>query len=159
MIKSVDWIVEQAKASKLLDPFCLESVDDVVSYGLQDGGYTLRLANEWRVIRRDKRNKIFDPKECDNTIFKDVRFDFIDVFPGSFILAHSIENITMPSDVFGLVCGKSIYSRFGLQILTSIIEPGFSGVFTFGLSNASPLIVRLYAGSGIVHVTFVERGK
>jgi dCTP deaminase len=74
--------------------------------------------------------------------------------PGELIYAHSIESVSMPNDKFGIVIGRSSYSRLGLEVnLTNILhQPGHNGVILFQIKNNSSFRVRIYAEMRIAQI-------
>ena len=68
--------------------------------------------------------------------------------PGCFVLARTMEEVSLPSDLLGLVEGRSSFARLGIAIhLTAPkIDPGFSGAITLEMMNVGRLSVTLRAG-------------
>jgi len=64
----------------------------------------------------------------------------------------------MPEDVFGIAVGKSTYARAGIIVNMTPLEPGWRGVLTIELVNASPHPVKLYIGYGIAQIVFFRGG-
>jgi len=66
--------------------------------------------------------------------------------PHSFILAHTLESVTIPGDLVGLVHGRSRYARIGLSIHVTApkIDPGFSNTITLEMFNHGdiPIVLR-----------------
>ena len=60
------------------------------------------------------------------------------------LLLGSLEVITIPDLVFGLVTLRSTWARFGLISPPTVADPGFSGQLTFELFNSSswPILLR-----------------
>lgn len=66
----------------------------------------------------------------------DVRVDQdIDLGPGGFTLASTVEYFTMPNDIIGIVHDKSTWARLGLAVQNTVIEPGWEGYLTLELTN------------------------
>lgn len=67
--------------------------------------------------------------------------------PGQFVLAHTLETVTLPNDLVGLVEGRSSFARIGVTIhLTAPkIDPGFSGTITLEMANFGKVPVDLRA--------------
>lgn len=86
----------------------------------------------------------------------DVRVaEAIDLRPGGFVLASTVERFAMPLDVLGIVHDKSTLARFGLAAQNTVIEPGWHGYLTLELSNHSDWDhVRLAAGSPVAQIIF-----
>jgi len=67
--------------------------------------------------------------------------------PGKFVLARTLEEVTIPGDLVGLVEGRSSWARVGITIHVTApkIDPGFSGSITLEMFNFSPAKVTLRA--------------
>lgn len=69
--------------------------------------------------------------------------------PGGFLLAHTMERVTLPLDLVGLVEGRSSFARVGVSIHITApkIDPGFTGTITLEMFNFSSIPVELRAGT------------
>jgi dCTP deaminase len=76
--------------------------------------------------------------------------------PGDFALACTLEFIRLPADLSARLEGRSSWGRLGLQIhaTAGFIDPGFSGVITFELSNLGKVPIPLYPGLRIGQLCF-----
>lgn len=65
--------------------------------------------------------------------------------PGDFVLASTVERITLPDDLAARVEGKSSLGRLGLavHVTAGFIDPGFAGQVTLEIANLSPWPIRL----------------
>lgn len=68
--------------------------------------------------------------------------------PGKFVLAQTLERVFIPSDVVGLVEGRSSWARLGITIHITApkIDPGFNAPITLEMANFGSLPVNLRAG-------------
>lgn len=68
-----------------------------------------------------------------------------DLWPGEFLLGHTVEHITIPAHLVGQLNGKSSLGRRGLavHITAGFIDPGFSGQITLELHNCSAMPLTL----------------
>ena len=65
----------------------------------------------------------------------DVRLDQdIEISPGCFVLASTLEQFHMPTDVVGKVHDKSTWARRGVAVQNTVIEPGWTGYLTLEIS-------------------------
>jgi dCTP deaminase len=81
---------------------------------------------------------------------------------GQFVLAQTFEEVCLPSDLMGLVEGRSSLARLGIGIhLTAPkIDPGFKGKITLEMSNNGNAAVELVAGeSRVCQLMFLEISK
>lgn len=112
------------------------------SYGLSEGGYDIRL----------KQNIWFsgnaNPNPCHAI---DGLTDW-----GNFCLASAMEEFEMPEHLIGFVFNKSTWARHGLNVFTTVIEPGWKGFLTLELAHHGPNSLDLPVGTGIAQVIFCE---
>lgn len=71
--------------------------------------------------------------------------------PGEFVLAATLERVTIPADLAGRLEGKSSLGRLGLCVHSTagFIDPGFTGHITLELSNTVTLPIVLWPGMKI----------
>lgn len=81
----------------------------------------------------------------------------IDLLPGQFVLAHTLETITLPADIAARVEGKSSLARLGLltHATAGFADPGFSGQITLELFNLSQENIPLVPGQPIGQLCFI----
>ena len=67
--------------------------------------------------------------------------------PREFVLAQTHETVTMPSDLVGLIEGRSSWARVGVGVHMTApkIDPGFEGTITLEISNVGKMKVELVA--------------
>jgi dCTP deaminase len=68
--------------------------------------------------------------------------------PGHFVLAQTLECVSIPSDLVGLIEGRSSWARVGITIHVTApkIDPGFNAPITLEMANFGNLPVNLRAG-------------
>jgi len=80
--------------------------------------------------------------------------------PHSFLLATTREYLKLPSNVCGMVEGKSSVGRLGLFIQNAgWINPGFNGKITLELYNANSLPIKIKSGMRICQMIFMFLDK
>jgi len=156
-LKPDHWIRWKAEQHGMIDPFFPHMVrDGVVSYGLSSFGYDMRLDGDFKKLSLNTE-LVIDPKRIHENLFDSVYASkSMIVPPNSFILGRSMEYWRIPSDVHGIVVGKSTYARTGLLVNITPMEPGWEGHLTIELSNTTPLPIRVYPFEGIAQVMFFE---
>ena len=93
----------------------------------------------------------------------DVRVEFgiglskLVMAPGH-VLASTFEHFSMPTDVYGVVYGRSTWVRLGLAVTSAVIEPGWRGHLTLGLTNHSARDIVLRVGDPIAQIIFHDVG-
>ena len=77
--------------------------------------------------------------------------------PGEFVLASTLESITLPDDIVGRLEGKSSLGRIGLLIHSTAgyVDPGWHGHLTIELSNVAKLPITLYYKMKIGQISFL----
>jgi dCTP deaminase len=77
---------------------------------------------------------------------------------GEFVLASTLESITLPDDIVGRLEGKSSLGRIGLLIHSTAgyVDPGWHGNLTLELSNVAKLPVTLYYKMAIGQISFLR---
>lgn len=78
--------------------------------------------------------------------------------PGDFILATTMETITIPTHLLARLEGRSSLGRLGIVVhsTASIFDPGWHGVAVLELGNLGRMPVSLYPGMRICALTFEE---
>ena len=107
-----------------VEPFHERSTTNGMTFGLGPSGYDVRIA-QW-----------------------------LDMRPGDFKLASTMERFTMPLDVLGIVHDKSTWARLGIAVQNTVIEPGWHGFLTLELSNHGFERRTIKAGTPIAQIIF-----
>lgn len=122
----------------------------------------LRLGNNFRVFEHSKIPFI-DPtkKDYSNEITQEIKVKKGDPFivqPGDFVLAVTLERITLPSNLLGRLEGRSSLGRLGIVVhsTASVFDPGWDGQAVLELGNLGRIPVSLHPGMRICAMTFEE---
>jgi dCTP deaminase len=81
----------------------------------------------------------------------------VSLSPGQFVLASTVERLTLPHDIVARVEGRSSLGRLGLLIHSTagFVDPGWrDGQITLELSNVAPWALVLHAGMRIGQIAF-----
>lgn len=140
MSQLVDWQIReqlkinQANGINLIEPFTEDR--------LQSASYDLTLGGE---VRNEQGRAWQISEELGE-----------DMEPGRFLLAHTLETITVPAHLCARVEGKSTFARLGLQVHSAgFVDPGFNGQLTLELVHHGNFRhVRLRRGMPICQVSF-----
>lgn len=155
MIKSDRWIKRMALEHKMIEPFEENQVKKgTISYGLSSYGYDIRVSEEFKILNTNIT--IIDPKNLDLESFQDFKGDICVIPPNSFVLGRSVEYFRIPRNVMTIGFGKSTYARCGIITNITPFEPEWEGYVTLGISNTTPVPVRIYAKEGIAQIIFFE---
>lgn len=82
--------------------------------------------------------------------------DYLVIAAGAYALGEPLETLHIPRSVLAQVTGKSTYTRLGLLVNCTPLEPEWTGKVTMTLANLSPLPVKVYCGEGIAQVVFTR---
>ena len=120
---------------------------------VQPSSVDVRLDRRFRVFNNQNHTHIDPAKRQDDlTAPVDVAEDepFV-LHPGEFVLASTLEVVTLPDDLAARLEGKSSLGRLGLltHSTAGFIDPGFSGHVTLELSNVANLPITLWPGMKI----------
>lgn len=151
----------------LLDPFLNKQVKSnekgpILSKGLTSCGYDLTLGREFRIftLTDDNLDLVINPLQFDETCLRTVFCDedhFL-MEPKSYVLAHSLEYISMPINVFGICNGKSTLARSGIHVNVTPLEPGWKGHLTLEIANHTDFPVMIFPDQGICQINFFSTG-
>lgn len=95
---------------------------------------------------------------------KKVRLEPNEIFylhPGDFALASTLEYLQLPPSLAARIEGRSSWGRLGLIVhaTAGYIDPGFSGVITYELTNAGKVPIGLKPGLRIGQICFVRMSR
>jgi len=122
----------------------------------------LRLGNLFRIFDHSKYPFI-DPykKDYSSDITREVKLKVDQQFimqPGDFVLAVTMEKVTIPDNMMGRLEGRSSLGRMGIVVhsTASIFDPGWNGNCVLELGNLGRMAVALTPGMRICAMTFEE---
>ncbi len=122
----------------------------------------LRLGNTFRIFEHSK-NPYIDPskKDYSNEITSEVTIKQGDKFimqPGDFVLAVTLEKLTISPKLLGRLEGRSSLGRLGIVVhsTASVFHPGWEGQAVLELGNLGRIAVALYPGMRVCAMTFEQ---
>lgn len=115
---------QSIRKRQIISPFHERSVSHGMTYGLGPAGYDIRVA------------------------------ETLEILPGCFALASSIEHFDMPNDLLARVTDKSTWARRGLAVQNTVIEPGWRGFLTLELTNHGSRLITIQRGMPIAQILF-----
>ena len=78
----------------------------------------------------------------------------LELEPGEFALASTVETVAMPDHCVGFISGKSSNAREGLLVeAAGLVDPGFRGTITLELCNLSDYTVEIREGLRICQLS------
>ena len=121
---------------------------------IQPASVDIRLGDTFSVVD-DSSTGIID---LENEIrYKTIRSDSYLLLPGQFVLATTMERVSLPDDLTAFVEGRSSLGRMGLFIQNAgWVDPGFQGEITLELFNANRCAIELKAGRRVGQLVFAE---
>jgi dCTP deaminase len=153
MVLSDRSIREELAAGRLI-------IEPLEPDSIQPSSVDLRLDRLFRVFGESERPHIDVREPCDDlTELVEVGDDepFL-IEPGGFVLANTLETITLPNDIVARLDGRSSLGRLGLLVhaTAGYVDPGWSGKLTLELSNAARLPIAVYYGMKVCQVSFLR---
>jgi dCTP deaminase len=134
--------------------------EPVWSEQLGPASLDIRLGESFRVFNHTEKSHI-DPRDPGSFrgLTKMVRVGKDQPFvlpPGLFVLAVTLEEIALPSDIGARIEGRSSWGRLGLAVHSTAgyIDPDFQGKLTLEMSNRGMLPIFLYPGMRICQLAF-----
>lgn len=123
---------------------------------VQPNSLDIRLGDHF--VWYEPGDEIIDPHDRESIACRvgESHCDSIDVPPGMFLLAETMERIALPDNIVATIEGKSSIARLGIALHQTggWIDAGFRGTITLEISNANRRPVRLYAGMPIGQLVF-----
>ncbi|MDD3041111.1 dCTP deaminase [Bacteroides sp.] len=123
---------------------------------IQPNSYDITLNDSF--IRFNDSTTAIDPfHKIPDELTTKIITDYFIIKPGEFILAETIETISLPPTICGKIEGKSSIGRLGLNIQNAgFIDAGFSGSLTLELLNTNKYPIILRKGMAIGQVAFTQ---
>lgn len=77
--------------------------------------------------------------------------------PHQFVLASTLEYVSLPIDYYGLILGRSSWGRLGLTIATATtVQAGFKGCITLELKNVGETPLPIKVGNRIAQLCLIK---
>jgi len=135
-------------------------IEPLAPNSIQPSSVDLRLDRVFRIFREGDLPHIDVREPCDDlTEAVEIEDDkpFL-IHPGEFVLASTLESITLPDDLVARLDGRSSLGRLGLLIhaTAGYVDPGWRGKLTLELSNATHLPIAVYYGMKICQISFLR---
>lgn len=109
--------------------------------------------------------RTLDPSHHDSVKSSKQKHDRFDVpfqksfllHPGTLALVPTLEWVSLPNDVQGVVTARSSWAREGLNIATAtIVNPSYRGIITLELANFGQIPIMLYPGLRLAQIAFYQ---
>ena len=121
---------------------------------VQPASVDIRLGNTFSIVE-DLSTGVITLK--DKVRYKTINTDTYILLPGQFVLATTMEYVSLPDNLTAFVEGRSSLGRLGLFIQNAgWVDPGFQGEITLELFNANRCAIELKAGRRVGQLVFAE---
>jgi len=137
-------------------------IDPLEDGYIQPSSVDLRLAPVFRVFRVGILPRPYldvgQPMEGFTELVEVAGDEPFIIQPGEFVLAATLETITLPDDIVARVDGKSSLGRLGLLIhaTAGFVDPGWTGKLTLELSNVAKMPIAVRPGMRICQISFLR---
>ncbi|MBD3260449.1 MAG: hypothetical protein GF334_02005 [Candidatus Altiarchaeales archaeon] len=131
-------LVSEKNLIEDFNPDCLESA-----------GYDLRAG---RFYRLNSRAKMADERVMPEA--GELLDDELKLSPGDYVLVESLEKVNIPVDLCARILPKSSLFRCGGSLETALVDPGFSGTLTMGLSYNAGYSLTVLRNAKIAQIVF-----
>jgi len=137
-------------------------IDPLEDGSIQPSSVDLRLAPVFRVFRVGILPRPYldvgQPMEGFTELVEVAEDEPFVIQPGEFVLAATLETITLPDDIVARVDGKSSLGRLGLLIhaTAGFVDPGWTGRLTLELSNVAKMPIAVRPGMRICQISFLR---
>lgn len=121
---------------------------------VQPASVDIRLGNTFSVVEDSPTGIITLSRAIQ---YKEIKAEKYLLLPGQFVLATTLEYISLPNNLTAFVEGRSSLGRMGLFIQNAgWVDPGFCGEITLELYNANRCAIELQAGRRIGQLVFAQ---
>jgi dCTP deaminase len=129
---------------------------------IQSSSVDLRLGNMFMVFKPSEKAYIDSVKDKDIENYTEIiKIDegrpFI-IQPFEFVIATTIERVKLPSNLVGMIEGRSSFGRLAVFVhaVAGLIDSCFDGEPTLEISNVGRLPVALYPGQRVCQLVLEE---
>ena len=135
-------------------------IEPLEEANIQPASIDLQLDRVFRIFRVTRRPFV-DVRQPMEDLTELVTIEDKEPFiiqPGTFVLASTLESVTLPDDIVARVDGRSSLGRLGLLVhaTAGYVDPGWTGKLTLELSNQSQMPIALYYGMKISQISFLR---
>lgn len=124
---------------------------------IQPASVDIRLGNTFCIVEDNPDGLIGMSREIN---YKTITSERYTLLPNQFVLATTMEHVSLPNDLTAFVEGRSSLGRIGLFIQNAgWVDPGFCGEITLELYNANRYAIELQAGRRVGQLVFAKMDK
>lgn len=121
---------------------------------IQPASVDIRLGDTFSIVEDSSAGIINLEQEIR---YKTMKSDTYILLPGQFVLATTMEYVSLPNNLTAFVEGRSSLGRMGLFIQNAgWVDPGFEGEITLELFNANRCAIELKSGRRVGQLVFAQ---
>ena len=138
---------------KMLDEKSLV-IEPLAQNQIQPASVDIRLGNTFSIVEDSSTGIITMDRQIQ---YKTIQTDTYLLLPGQFVLATTMEYISLPDNLTAFVEGRSSLGRMGLFIQNAgWVDPGFQGEITLELFNSNRCAIELTSGRRVGQLVFAQ---
>ena len=121
---------------------------------IQPASVDIRLGDTFSIVEDSSSGIITMDRQIQ---YKTIQTETYLLLPGQFVLATTMEYISLPDNLTAFVEGRSSLGRMGLFIQNAgWVDPGFQGEITLELFNANRCAIELTSGRRVGQLVFAR---
>ena len=144
MILSAERIRNQVTEEKLIEDYSEKS--------LNGAGYDLRVGRFYNI----HGETLLGVEKRVLPLADEIKADQVTIKPGEYLLIETLEKVHMPKNLMARILPRSTLFRAGCSLITAVVDPGYYGTLTMGLTNLSGTDFRLEKGARVGQIVFEE---
>lgn len=123
-------------------------------------GYTFLIPKMWHLTQNGREALNIDHFDKNKkSYFETIELEkgqYFELLPGEYVLASTLETVSIPNDLMAVLYPRSSTNRKGLSVdLTGIVDSGYEGQLVIPIrNNTSSQTVRLYPGERFCQIVF-----
>ncbi|MFA6518364.1 MAG: dCTP deaminase [Candidatus Shapirobacteria bacterium] len=114
-------------------------------------GYSFMVPRVWELVSEGRVALNIDRFKSDKKSFEIIELEegqYFEILPGEHVIVSTLEKITLPTTVMGVLYPRSSVNRRGLSLdLTGIVDAGYEGTLVVPVRNTTgSQVIRVYPG-------------
>ncbi len=122
---------------------------------VRENGVDLKVGNEIARLRPTRTVINLDENKKIEDVYEIEKGNAFTIQPHEHVLLTTMERVSFPNDLVGLVNLRSTFARLGLVVPPTVIDAGFSGQITIEVVG-SEFPVQISAGTRFIHVVIAR---
>jgi dCTP deaminase len=122
-------------------------------------GMTFLIPKAWKLTEKGREAIKVDHLSGSREHFDVLELEegqYFELLPNEFVIVSTLETVTMPDDLMGILYPRSSVNRQGLSVeLSGIIDAGYKGTLIIPVRNNMPSqVIRIYPGERFCQIVF-----